>query len=104
MSASTWIDVERQEGWRDRARSYKVMIDGRQAGMVGYDQQESFEVTPGSHEVYLKIDWCRSPKLAVDVSSGQRAKVTCAAGGNFWLTFVDVIFRPTRYIRAEIAG
>jgi hypothetical protein len=27
--------------------------------------------------------------------------VTCEAGGNFWITFLDVIFRPTRYIRAD---
>jgi hypothetical protein len=30
--------------------------------------------------------------------------VTCVAGGNFWMTFFDVILRPTRYIRAEVAA
>jgi hypothetical protein len=59
---------------------------------------------PGAHEVFLKLDWCRSPKLALDVAGGQRAKVSCAAGGNLWMTFFDVIFRPTRYIRAEVAS
>jgi hypothetical protein len=29
MSTSAWIDVERKEGLRDRARAYRVMIDGR---------------------------------------------------------------------------
>jgi hypothetical protein len=104
MSTSAWIDVERQEGWRDRARPDKLIIDGEAAGRVGHGQQESFEVVPGAHEVFLKLDWCRSPKLAVDVAGGQRAKVTCAAGGNFWMTFFDVIFRPTHYIRAEVAS
>jgi hypothetical protein len=104
MSTSAWIDVERQEGWRDRARPYKVIIDGGRAGTVGHGQQESFVVTPGSHEVFLKLDWCRTPKLTVDVAGGQRVKVTCTAGGNFWMTFFDVIFKPTKYIRAELAG
>jgi hypothetical protein len=104
MSTSAWIDVERKEGWRDRARPYKVVIDGERAGKVGHGQQESFEVVPGTHEVFLKLDWCRSPKLSVDVAGGQRAKVTCEAGGNFWMTLPDVIFRPTRYIRAEAAA
>jgi hypothetical protein len=103
MSTSAWIDVERKEGWRDRARPYKVIIDGQRVGGVGHGQQESFEVVPGTHEVFLKLDWCRSPKLTVDVAGGQRAKVTCEAGGNFWMTFFDVLFRPTKYIRADIA-
>jgi hypothetical protein len=77
---------------------------GERAGTVGHGQQESFEVVPGAHEVFLKLDWCRSPKLAVDVAGGQHAKVMSAAGGNFWMTFFDVIFRPTRYIRAEVAA
>jgi hypothetical protein len=92
MSTSASIDVERQEGWLDRARPYKVIIDGQRAGTVGHGQQQSFEVVPGAHEVFLKLDWCRSPKLTVDVASGERAKVNCAAGGNFWMTFFDVIF------------
>jgi hypothetical protein len=104
MSTSAWIDVERKEGWRDRARPYKVVIDGQKVGGVGHGQQESFEVVPGTHEVFLKLDWCRSPKLTVEVAGGQRAKVTCEAGGNFWMTFFDVIFKPTRYIDAELAA
>jgi hypothetical protein len=59
---------------------------------------------PGAHVVFLKLDWCRSPKLSLDVAGGQRAKVTCEAGGNFWMTLPDVIFRPTRYIRAQAAA
>jgi hypothetical protein len=27
-----------------------------------------------------------------------------AADGNFWMKFFHVIFRPTRYIRAEITS
>jgi hypothetical protein len=54
MSTSAWIDVERKEGWRDRARPYKVVIDGQKVGGIGHGQLESFEVVPGTHEVFLK--------------------------------------------------
>jgi hypothetical protein len=39
------------------------MIDGQEAGTVRHGGQESFQVTPGTHEVFLEIDWCRNPKL-----------------------------------------
>jgi hypothetical protein len=96
MSTSARIDVEREEGWRDRARPYA-------SGHGWAWPAGELEVVPGTHEVFLTLDWCRSPKLTVDAAGGQRAKVTCAAGGNFWMTFFDVIFRPTRYIRADVA-
>jgi hypothetical protein len=104
MSTSAWIDVERLEGLRDRARAYKVMIDGQEAGTIRHRQQESFQLTPGGHEVFLKIDWCRSPKLAVDVASGERAKVVCAPSGTIWTAIFAVVFKPTSYIRAELAA
>jgi hypothetical protein len=103
VSTSAWIDVERKEGLRDRARAYKVMIDGQEAGTIRHGQQESFEVVPGTHEVFLKIDWCRSPKLTVDVAGGQRAKVTCVPSGTIWTAIFAIVFKPTSYIRAEVA-
>ncbi len=46
MSTSAWIDVERLEGLRDKARAYKVIIDGQEAGTIRHGQQQSFQVTP----------------------------------------------------------
>ena len=104
MSASAWIDVERKEGLRDRARAYKVMIDGQEAGTIRHGSQESFQVTPGTQEVFLKIDWCRSQKLTVDVAGGQRATVTCVPSGTIWTAIFAIVFKPTSYIRAEAAA
>jgi hypothetical protein len=104
MSTSAWIDVERLEGLRDRARAYKVMIDGQEVGTIRHGQQQSFQITPGTHEVFLKIDWCRSPKLSVDVVGGQRVKVTCVPSGTIWTAIFAIVFKPTSYIRAELAA
>jgi hypothetical protein len=104
MSTSGWIDVERKEGLRDRARAYKVMIDGQEAGTIRHGSQESFQVVPGTHEAFLKIDWCRSPKLTIDVGGGQRAKLICAPSGTIWTAIFAIVFKPTRYIDAELAA
>jgi hypothetical protein len=88
----------------DRARAYKVMIDGQEAGTVRHGQQQSFEVAPGTREVFLKIDWCRSPKLNVDVADGGRANVTCVPSGTIWTAIFAIVFKPTSYIRAELVS
>ena len=56
MSTSAWIDVERKEGLRDRARAYRVMIDGRKRARSGTGVRRASRSRPGTHEVFLKID------------------------------------------------
>jgi hypothetical protein len=53
--------------------------------------------------VFLKIDWCRSPKLMVDGGGGRRAGVTCAPTGSIW-TPIFAIVKPTRCVDAELAA
>lgn len=97
------INVTREHApWRDRARSYKVLIDGRQVGSLKQDDGGTYTVEPGSHTVQMKIDWCTSRKLSVDVSSDGTARVTCRPGHSSWTALFDVIFRSGSYIDLEL--
>ena len=68
-------------GWRDFARAYSVMIDGQQIAKVRRGQQVVLPVTSGPHELFLTIDWCRSPSLRLDVQAGSVVRLVCAPGG-----------------------
>ena len=69
-------------GWRDRGRSYVVMIDGEQAAKVRHGQRLELPITPGRHEIFLKIDWCRSPSIELDARPGEVIQLSCAPGGS----------------------
>ena len=88
------IKVTREHApWRDRARGYKVLIDGRQAGSLRQGDAATYTVEPGNHTVQMKIDWCTSRRLPVEVPADGTAQVTCRPGHNSWTALFDCILR-----------
>jgi hypothetical protein len=61
----------------DLFRAYRVMVDGDDVGEVNRGQSRLFNISSGQHEVHLGIDWCRSPSIEVDVTSGDTVGLVC---------------------------
>lgn len=61
----------------DRHRAYKILVDGQKVGHISSGETKVFEVQPGEHEVQLKIDWCSSDTLEVDLASDGTATFLC---------------------------
>ncbi len=47
----------------DVMRSYKIIIDDTYYGKIKCGETKQINLEKGDHTIYLKIDWCRSPKL-----------------------------------------
>lgn len=62
------------EGWQDRARAYKVVIDRRVVGQIRRGETMRFEVDPGEHAVRLAIDWVGSPEEPAVVADGESVR------------------------------
>jgi hypothetical protein len=75
------IELFREPAWANKFRSYRVLIDGRELGRIREKEVALFEVSPGSHEVELKIDWKRSPVLRVESREGDKIRLQCGANG-----------------------
>lgn len=66
------IRIERPSRWADSMLSYRVMLDGREAGRIGHGQTLEHDAAPGPHELRLSADvlaigWCSSPTVAFEV-------------------------------------
>ncbi|BDX06902.1 hypothetical protein [Planctobacterium marinum] len=64
------IQIVRDSGFADRSRDYEVICDGELLGKIANGDTGEFEVSPGKHEIYLSIDWCRSNSVSIDVAEG----------------------------------
>jgi hypothetical protein len=71
-----------QGGYRDLLRRYAVLIDEVQAGRIGRGQTLRFDVSPGLHELQLKIDWCFSTRLTTEVEPGDSVYFACSPSGD----------------------
>jgi hypothetical protein len=96
------IHVDRQAGgYTDRARAYKVLVDGEERGAVKQGKGIEIEVDPGPHRVKMKVDWAGSPTLEVDLAEGERAEFLCAPNASPLTAIFYAFFRRSDYIRLE---
>ncbi len=61
------IRIARHHAWADSIRWYKVIVDGEHVSDVADDSAVEVLVSPGRHELYLKIAWCRSPVVQLNL-------------------------------------
>ena len=61
--------------WADRARMYQVVLDDVIIGDIRNGESQTFQISPGSHRLRLKVDWVGSPEARFHVETGQSAVV-----------------------------
>ena len=87
------IHVQRRDvAYQDRARAYKVMLDGEEMGRVKRGESVSFDAAPGAHQLQMKIDWATSEPLDIEVAAGQDLRFECWPNAKpltalYWTTF-----------------
>jgi hypothetical protein len=84
--------------WQDRLRDYIVLVDGSECGRVGNDGVVRLHVEPGRHRVQLKIDWCGSPAVDVDVPEGAAQVLDCGPNATPLTGIFYIIFRAGHYL------
>lgn len=101
---SALIHLERtQGGYVDRLRSYEVILDDRRAASIARGQSLTLEAEAGHHTLHLRIDWCRSPSVDLDLSEGQEVRIRCWPNARPTLKlFYWVTFGRSRYIGVEL--
>ncbi len=67
----TKIIITRSAEWMNRLRSYKVFIDGAEAGAVKNNSSEEVVVAPGEHKIQCKMSWFSSPEFNVNIKQDE---------------------------------
>ena len=83
------IKLSRGYDLTDARRDYKVFIDDVYRGDLKANETKAFNVGEGNHSVYVKIDWCRSAKLNVEVED---SALEINVGPNFSTVKIVTIF------------
>lgn len=95
------LHIERApDGLRDRAGSYEVMVNGELRAKLRRGEKEAIEVRPGSLEVYLKISWCTSRAVTLNLEPGSEARLRCRPRSLFAAPY-GITFGRKSYIQLE---
>lgn len=60
-------------------REYDIYLDGQKINAISNGETKTIEVSNGNHEIYLKVDWCKSKKLNINLAEGQELKLKCGS-------------------------
>lgn len=66
------VIIQRTNEFNNRLRGYGIYIDGNKVGTISNGQAEEYVVTPGTHTLIAKIDWCTSPEITFDVKEDDK--------------------------------
>jgi len=56
---------------------FDVYIDGKKVGRLHNNDRQRFEIPPGIHTLYLKLDDFKSKTLSIDLQPGQTLRLLC---------------------------
>jgi hypothetical protein len=84
-------------GYADRVRAYAIMIDGEKIGEVKNGETAQVQLSPGPHQIWMKIDWCSSPKLSVD--GNVDTELYCISNTSPITALYRILFDRENYIR-----
>lgn len=97
------LRIHRGGGFTDRLRAYKILVDGTPAGEVRAKETATLSVAAGIHTVQLRVDWCVSRELAIDVAPGRPIDLSCR-GHNPLLALYWITLGRARYIDLAVVG
>lgn len=84
--------IERTSEWNNRMRDIGLYLDGEKIGVIGNGKTKEFDIEPGEHQLWAKIDWCGSRTLNLNLSDTgiQKVKLSGFKYGK-WLMPVGMI-------------
>lgn len=80
-------------------RAMHVRVDGEPAGPVRHGQRQTFTVEPGTHQVQVSMDWCRSEPTTVQVGSQQTVELQAHSyyKANMLMNLLGIVLWPRRF-------
>jgi hypothetical protein len=85
----------RKTRWFGLLRSLAVFLDGEKTEAIDEDSTIELTLSPGSHEIYVKMDWARSNKFQFNISAREKVYLVCQTrlgGWKYLFMFFYVIF------------
>ena len=95
------LTITRGSAYVDRARAYKIMVDGQEVGRIKNDRTETIAVPAGEHELSLKVDWASSPTVSFDVAPGEEVRYICKPTANAFFALLQSVLARKNYITLE---
>ena len=99
----TKIIIKRSSEWNNKVRKIGIYVNREKVGTINNGETQEYEIESGKHEVFAKIDWCRSQKIELNTSENETVtlKLTGFKYGA-WILPIMFGFMATYYLMAYL--
>ena len=87
MTEEAKLNLNRVTSFSDSLRAYSIVLDGAVVGHIKAGESVDIPVHPGKHQIFLKIDWCRSNILDFTAQTGAEVTLNCGTNLTGWQIF-----------------
>jgi hypothetical protein len=84
LNHTALIEIVRSKQYVNKSRNFIVMINDCEMGRIEDGGISEIPMEPGEHEIYLKIDWCRSNKVKFLINENERIRFHCGSPIKGW--------------------
>lgn len=86
------LSIVRSTGFPDSLRAYRVMVDGRTIGQLGPNDELEAPIDVGKHRIEVRVDWCGSRPLFVDLRAGGAVHLECGSNLSDWRILLGLVY------------
>lgn len=65
------LTVKRTDQYANKVRKIHLYLDGKKVYDIANGETKTFEIPAGTHHIYAKIDWCKTPAFTLNLAAGQ---------------------------------
>lgn len=96
------VEVQRAAGgYTEHLNPFEVVIDDEVVGLLGKGESWVFELSGGSHEIFVRLYWCRSEKVHVELEDNDEIGFQCKTRANLLTDGYWASLGRRRYLRME---
>ena len=78
------LTLERGVEQTNYLRKYTVIIDNEEIDSISSGEIKHFELSPGIHDIQVKIDWCKTKPFSFEINPGENTYLCCGTTYNNW--------------------
>lgn len=89
MARAARLHLRRIPQWLSIFRKFRVLLDGQEIDRIQRGVTRTYEITPGEHELIIKIDWVSSPTARFRCDAGEDVRFVCGHPTPTWRAALD---------------
>ncbi len=96
---SCTIRFVRAQAYADMLRSYQIIIDGKNVGLLARNGTLEVKAPAGSHTLEASLDWGRSEPLTINAAPNQKIEIEVSNHWGALLSLWAITFGKNSYLK-----